>query len=70
MKQRNADPSFRAAASERMARLHADPIFAAKLAAAARRAAQRLNADPEFREAARARMRQMQVERRAIAEKQ
>lgn len=68
MKQRNADPAFRAAARERIARLHADPVFAEKLAAAARRAVKRLNADPEFREASRQRMRRMRAERWASAE--
>lgn len=68
MKERNADPAFRAASHERMVRLHADPVFAAKLAAAASKALKELNADPEFREANRQRMRRMQAERRAISE--
>ena len=36
------------AASERMKRLHADPEFAARLAAGARKSLKRLHTDPEF----------------------
>jgi hypothetical protein len=69
MKRRNADPDFAAAARERIARLHADPVFAVKQARAACRNMKRLNEDPSFREASRQRMRLMRVERRSLAEK-
>jgi len=67
MKRRNADPAFAAAVRKRIMSLHANPAFAAKLAAAASKALKELNADPEFREAARQRMRRMRACRRDAA---
>jgi hypothetical protein len=69
MKQRNADPVFAAAARERIAQLHADPVFTVKQARAACRNMKRLNEDPSFREASRQRMRRMRSEREDDAEK-
>lgn len=70
MKQRNADPEFRAASRDRILRLRANPAFAAKQASAASKALKRLNADPEFREASRQRMRELRAARHAASEKE